>query len=194
VECTSTPRPIAGRCRSPAPTPYVGCQRTRSLELGNSARTARHASTRGQCLSTTHLSRSPIAPLSRIEAKTKKAFQGIALEGLMVDDCRASRARDPPCRSRGDRQVDRSTRARTSTSGRSPPARWPDKAAALSACSSNWRIAESIQTSANNVGRNTQSVNSDFRDHDTRARDTQSVQDGECDERALPTRCAEPRE
>src|SRR5262249_16515658 len=43
------------------------------------------------------------APFSRVEAKTKKAFQGIALEGLMLDDCRASRARDPPSRSRVDR-------------------------------------------------------------------------------------------
>jgi hypothetical protein len=42
-------------------------------------------------------------PSSGLGAKTKKAFQGIALEGLMLDDCRASRARDPPCRSRVDR-------------------------------------------------------------------------------------------
>ena len=127
------------------PTTYVGCQRTRSFELvggkgfepngpeGANGVTARqrtirsyrpsHIDSRPMSLDDTHLSRHLDARLSRIEAKTKQAFQGIALEGLMLDDCRASRARDPPRRSRIDRQVDRSTSPRTPTSGRRLPVR-----------------------------------------------------------------------
>ena len=43
---------------------------------------------------------SPPRDLARVscgrEAKTKKAFQGIALEGLVLDECRAFRALCPP--------------------------------------------------------------------------------------------------
>jgi hypothetical protein len=35
-----------------------------------------------------------------LEAKTKKAFQGIALEGLVLDEYRPFRALRPPCRYR----------------------------------------------------------------------------------------------
>jgi hypothetical protein len=91
-----------------------------------------------------HLPRpSGAAPCGR-EAQTKKAFQGIALEGLMLDDCRASRARDPPLRSGIDRPVDSPT-LRRSIGGRRPSARGPDKGPALSACRSNWRLASSTQ-------------------------------------------------
>jgi hypothetical protein len=34
---------------------------------------------------------------SGLEAKTKKAFQGIALEGLVLYECRPFRALRPPC-------------------------------------------------------------------------------------------------
>jgi hypothetical protein len=38
--------------------------------------------------------------LPRVRPKTKKAFQGIALEGLVLEECRAFRALSPPYRAR----------------------------------------------------------------------------------------------
>jgi hypothetical protein len=41
-----------------------------------------------------------------LEAKTKKAFQGITLEGLVLNECRPLRALCPPCRYRPRRHGD----------------------------------------------------------------------------------------
>ena len=64
---------------------------------------------RVHCLEDTSLSRPGPRPSDGLEAKTKKAFQGIALEGLVLDECRPFRALRPPRGYRASRHGDRST-------------------------------------------------------------------------------------
>jgi hypothetical protein len=102
-EADCSPRPITDRCHSPARLTYRSVVKEPALSSWKSARTARRYVSRSHDPTNT-LHALPRSRLSRdSRPKTKKAFQGIALEGLMLDDCRASRARDPPCRSRVDR-------------------------------------------------------------------------------------------
>src|SRR4029453_12374876 len=61
------------------------------------------------------------AAFRRREAKTKKAFQGIALEGLVLDECRAFRALCPPWSYQANRRAHTWRLAR----------RWPNRMAAL---------------------------------------------------------------
>jgi hypothetical protein len=81
-------------------TTSVGCQRTRSCERVNSCRP--------------HVTSRPIrrqnfpatwpALLSRAGGQNKKAFQGVALEGLDHDECRAFRALSPSWSYRASRR------------------------------------------------------------------------------------------
>jgi hypothetical protein len=74
-----------------------------------------------------------------LEAKTKKAFWGIALEGLVLDECRTFRALCPPWRYQASRRCDgRSTAVSpTCPHRRTPARRWPNRMASLSMSPSN---------------------------------------------------------
>ncbi len=86
--------------------------------------------------------------ISRVRPKTQKAFQGVAPEGLFLDECRPFRALRLPCRSRcrACRHDGRTTVVSwISTRVRPPTARWPNRMAAPSMSTANWRIESSIQ-------------------------------------------------
>jgi hypothetical protein len=86
--------------------------------------------------------------IPRVRPKTKKAFQGIAPEGLFLDGCRPFRALRLPCRSRcrACRHDARPTAVSwMSTRVRPPTTQWPNRMAAPSMSTANWRIESSIQ-------------------------------------------------
>jgi hypothetical protein len=136
------------RCRSPAHRQFVSCQRPRSFEHVRSYRPSWRQRQDSHLNPRRHNLLATWPVLSRgLEAKTKKAFQGIALEGLVLDECRAFRALCPPwgyqasCRSGSGSTVVSWICAHTRRLAR----RWPNRTAALSMSTANWRIVSSLQ-------------------------------------------------
>ena len=77
--------------------------------------------------------------LSAFQAKTKKAFQGIAPEGLFLDECRPFRAlRLPRSRHRARRRRGSSTGDPWTGTRLPPDARWPETMASPSMRAANW--------------------------------------------------------
>jgi hypothetical protein len=104
---------------------------------------------------------------SRVPARTKKAFRGIAPEGLVLRHCRAFRALHPPWGHRARRRRGgRSTAVSwIGSHTRRPARRWPRRMASPSTSSANWRTVRSTRTSHINVGTRAPLVNGEVEGH-----------------------------
>ena len=84
-------------------------------------------------------------------AQNKKGLLGVALEGLVLDECRLFRARCPPYQARRHCGSGSMIRSWTSTQRRRIAARRPDRPALLAKRTANSRVGSSTQPRTINV-------------------------------------------
>lgn len=147
------PPPHGLRARRAALTPRRGTSErgpvsfTGPLDIPSVFKDPAPASSRCNTLPSLHISTvsetEPPRDLARafLRARpTKKAFQGITPEGLVLNECRASRVRCPPYRLRRSRGDGSQARTWISAHGRAAAWDWPSTMAVLATCAAaSWR-------------------------------------------------------